>query len=173
MFKGYHWIETITCICAIIIAVLFPNYIQLKSDILKETFNLNGTVNGNQSFLCFNRVPKAGSETLWTILDKLGPRNGFKSFSDSQKVKKSRGAENTFMQYEEQKAYVEMFDVPEGKNMTLPFSYVKHMNFLNFEDFNKTNPIYINMVRHPIDRVISWYYYTRQNWYQLDHDPVK
>ena len=31
-------------------------------------------------------------------------------------------------------------------NMTIPFSYVKHINFLNFEEFNLTNPIYVNMV---------------------------
>ena len=44
------------------------------------------------------------------------------------------------------------------------------MNFLDFEEFNKTNPIYINIVRHPVERVISWYYYIRQNWYALNWD---
>ena len=29
------------------------------------------------------------------------------------------------------------------------------------------------MVRHPVERVISWYYYVRQNWYQLDYDKAK
>ena len=46
------------------------------------------------------------------------------------------------------------------------------MNFFNFEELNKTNPIYINIVRHPIERVISWYYYIRQNWYALNWDKV-
>ena len=26
------------------------------------------------------------------------------------------------------------------------------------------------MVRHPVERIISWYYYIRQNWYQLKGD---
>ena len=39
------------------------------------------------------------------------------------------------------------------------------MNFLDTTEFNATNPIYINMVRHPIKRVISWYYYVRSARY--------
>ena len=35
-------------------------------------------------------------------------------------------------------------------NLTMPYSYVKHINFINFEEFGLTNPIYINFVRHPI-----------------------
>ena len=35
-------------------------------------------------------------------------------------------------------------------NVTTPYSYVKHINFINFEEFGLTNPIYINFVRHPI-----------------------
>ena len=58
----------------------------------------------------------------------------------------------------------------EMHNISVPFSYAKHLNFLNFEEFNITNPIYINMVRHPIERVISWFYYVRQNVYLLDYD---
>ena len=57
-----------------------------------------------------------------------------------------------------------MFDCHQ-ENITPPIAFMKHMNFIDFEDFNKTNPIYINMIRHPIDRVISWYYYIRQGWF--------
>merc|ERR1719400_375185 len=101
------------------------------------------------------------------------------SFSDSQEAKRIRGNENTFLENpDSRKYYVNMLlenSFSEELNMTLsaPFSYVKHLNFLNFEEFNQTNPIYINMVRHPVERVISWYYYARQNWYQFDYDPVK
>ena len=35
-------------------------------------------------------------------------------------------------------------------NVTTPYGYVKHINFINFEEFGRTNPIYINFVRHPI-----------------------
>ena len=58
-----------------------------------------------------------------------------------------------------------MFDNPPMENQTYPLSYCKHLNFLNFEEFDKQNPIYINMVRHPVERVISWFYYIRAGWY--------
>ena len=80
--------------------------------------------------------------------------------------------ENTFLRTKkDRKNYVEMLDDPPlDDNHTFPLSYVKHLNFLNFEEFDKKNPIYINMVRHPVERVISWYYYIRQNWYQIRVD---
>ena len=63
-----------------------------------------------------------------------------------------------------------MLENPPLDNHTYPLSYCKHVNFLNFEEFGRKNPIYINMVRHPVERIISWYYYIRQNWYQLRGD---
>ena len=32
-------------------------------------------------------------------------------------------------------------------------------------------PIYINIVRHPVDRVYAWYYYIRAPWYVIDPSP--
>ena len=75
------------------------------------------------------------------------------SFSDSQEAKRIRGNENTLLDSDSRKYYVNMLlenSFSEELNMTLmaPFSYVKHLNFLNFEEFNQTNPIYINMVSY-------------------------
>ncbi len=46
-------------------------------------------------------------------------------------------------------------------------SYYKHIHFIDYREFNRTNPIYINMVRHPVDRMLSWYYYIRSTKYLL------
>ncbi len=55
-------------------------------------------------------------------------------------------------------------------NITAPFVYIKHMNFIDFSMFNYTTPIYVNLVRDPVDRVISWYYYNRQGWWNVEFD---
>ena len=56
----------------------------------------------------------------------------------------------------------------EDFQFSSPFSYVKHINFLDTTEFNQTMPTYINIVRHPVDRIISWYYYTRAPWYLVN-----
>ena len=68
--------------------------------------------------------------------------------------------ETQIMTFLEKASYVHQFGVQQD-NLSTPYSFTKHMNFLDFEEFNKTNPIYINIVRNPIERVISWYYYIR------------
>ena len=46
-----------------------------------------------------------------------------------------------------------------------PFVFEKHMLFLDVSEFNMQNPIYVSIVRNPIDRLSSWYYYQRSSLY--------
>ena len=40
--------------------------------------------------------------------------------------------------------------------------FVRHYNFIDFEQHGVANPPdYFNMVRDPVEKVISWYYYHR------------
>lgn len=41
------------------------------------------------------------------------------------------------------------------------FSYSEHMTFINFTSYNVSRPIYVNMVRDPIERFASAFYYRR------------
>ncbi len=48
--------------------------------------------------------------------------------------------------------YVSNNACEEGKSC----SYYKHLFFIDYGEFNHTNPIYINMVRNPAHRLMSW-----------------
>lgn len=39
---------------------------------------------------------------------------------------------------------------------------------LSLSRFDLPTPIYVNMVRDPVERVISWYYYVRAPWYFVE-----
>ena len=171
----FSYLDTLSVLSCVIFAILFSHYSDLQNELKEEAVQLNNTRFGNQSFVLFNRNPKAGTEMLWALLNKLGHRNHFASLADSPELKKKRGSENCYLPDKEARLfYVEMFDgKSEDVNLTLPMSYCKHLNFLNFEEFNRTNPIYVNMVRHPLARVTSWYYYIRQGWYQLERSTLK
>jgi hypothetical protein len=55
-----------------------------------------------------------------------------------------------------------------------PYIFSKHQNFFNFSEFYPETPgiqpLYISFVRHPVDRVISWYYYIRNPLYLISDD---
>jgi hypothetical protein len=69
-----------------------------------------------------------------------------------------------------------------------PASYSKHISFLDFDQFQLhqksrdfasiiedknyvyRKPVYVNMVREPVNRIVSWYYYIRAPWYILERN---
>merc|ERR1719474_783183 len=42
--------------------------------------------------------------------------------------------------------------------------WVRHFNYLSFERFGLPTPVYVNLVRDPLERVISFFYYRRAGW---------
>ncbi|EDW35294.1 GL20904 [Drosophila persimilis] len=58
--------------------------------------------------------------------------------------------------FEEQREFVHQLT-----ELSEPSVYVEHANWVNFTVHDMPRPIYINLVRHPIEKVISAYYYLR------------
>ncbi|XP_036336972.1 heparan sulfate 2-O-sulfotransferase pipe-like [Rhagoletis pomonella] len=117
--------------------------------------NLNNTQFAESDLLLFNRVPKVGSEHMIELIRRLSVLNGFETnrayFSEPVRQR---------LTPEEQEELAKELDDDYGE----PFAYSMHVNYIDFRAFNLPQPIYINMIRDPIERVISWFYYKRAPW---------
>ena len=98
-------------VALVTLANVYQNhYKQSKDELFTQQRLLNNTILSDNSYLVFNRVPKAGSEMLWSLIDKLALENNFTSYSDSMKAKDARGSENTYIPNPEgRKYYVDMW----------------------------------------------------------------
>ena len=93
-----------------LVIVYQKHYQQYKQELHTQQTILNNTIVSDQSYLIFNRVPKAGSEMLWSVINRLAEENNFTSYSDSMKAKEERGSENTYLPYvDDRKYYIDMW----------------------------------------------------------------
>lgn len=52
--------------------------------------------------------------------------------------------------------------------MAYAIHIIIHNSFIFTFRFRRPQPIYVNLVRDPIERVISWFYYIRAPWYFVE-----
>ncbi|XP_028163556.1 heparan sulfate 2-O-sulfotransferase pipe, partial [Ostrinia furnacalis] len=126
--------------------------------LVPEPWELNNTARAGMELLFFNRVPKVGSQTFMELLRRLAIRNQFGFHRDAvQRVETIRLAPAD----QQVLAGLVAAHAP-------PASYIKHVCYTNFTRFGYPSPIYVNVVRDPVERVISWYYYVRAPWYYVE-----
>ncbi|MBN3311123.1 UST sulfotransferase, partial [Amia calva] len=101
------------------------------------------------SQVVYNRVGKCGSRTVVLLLRILSERHQFNLFSSDihnrTRLSKHEQGELT-------------------KNISIlpqPFLYTRHVHFLNFSRFSREQPVYINIIRDPINRFLSNYFFRR------------
>ncbi|XP_033237553.1 heparan sulfate 2-O-sulfotransferase pipe isoform X6 [Drosophila pseudoobscura] len=112
---------------------------------------LNNTPKAEREFVFFNRIEKTGSQSMTRLINQLGLLNGYETFRNVIQPKRAM-TEN----FEEQREFVHQLT-----ELSEPSVYVEHANWVNFTVHDMPRPIYINLVRHPIEKVISAYYYLR------------
>lgn len=156
-----------SCLCVIVIIVLYfqseigrmeENYRKLEIRLahpgigLTESrqFPLN---NADQTVIIYNRVPKTGSTSFVGIAYDLCKRNNFKVLHIN--ITANRHIMSLNNQYKFAQNVTTWHDVK-------PALYHGHMAFLNFERLGTSSkPLFINLIRKPLDRLVSYYYFLR------------
>ncbi|XP_037927436.1 heparin sulfate O-sulfotransferase-like [Teleopsis dalmanni] len=107
----------------------------------------------NQLVVLYNRVPKTGSTSFVNIAYDLCKRNKFHVLHINVT------ANMHVLSLPNQISFVR--NVTKWHEMK-PALYHGHMAFLDFSKFQISHkPIYINIVRKPLDRLVSYYYFLR------------
>ncbi|XP_066245844.1 heparan sulfate 2-O-sulfotransferase pipe-like [Euwallacea similis] len=101
----------------------------------------------NEHFMFFNFVPKSGSEILIYLLEKIQGMNSFKH------VRLKGGRERQLNGIHQEEFVDEIYDI--RRNLAVPLSFDRNVYFVNFTSFDKQLPIYINLIRHPVTKVLS------------------
>lgn len=104
----------------------------------------------NKDVVFFNRVPKTGSQMMQEMAKILAIENNFTTFIDPTPLA-------LFPPETEQ----DKFSRNWRKKLNKPGIYFRHVPWMNFTSLSVPNPVWVSMVRDPIDRVLSWFYYIR------------
>ncbi|XP_040580410.1 uncharacterized protein [Lepeophtheirus salmonis] len=122
--------------------------------IIRDIDSVMGLFLRSNNIYMFNRVAKTGSQSITQLLVALKPESGVDVQIDKRPV------EFLMESYDAVKNFLSIID-----RETKPTVFVRHYNFVDFTKYGYSwTPIYINMVRDPIERVISWFYYQRASW---------
>uniref|UniRef100_A0A3B3XC22 Uronyl 2-sulfotransferase n=1 Tax=Poecilia mexicana TaxID=48701 RepID=A0A3B3XC22_9TELE len=101
------------------------------------------------SQVIYNRVGKCGSRTVVILLRLLAEKHKFNLVS-SDIHNKTR-----LMKQEQVDLVKNISKIPQ------PFLYTRHVHFMNFTRYSGAQPVYINIIRDPISRFLSNYFFRR------------
>ncbi|XP_050304742.1 uronyl 2-sulfotransferase-like [Anthonomus grandis grandis] len=101
----------------------------------------------NKHFLFLNSVPKSGSEILIFLLERIQGGNNFKH------VRLKGGNRRRLNDIQQEELIQEIYDIRQ--DLAVPLSFDRPVYFLDFSKFDKQMPTYVNLIRHPVAKVMS------------------
>jgi len=104
------------------------------------------------SVVIYNRVPKTGSTSFVGLAYDLCTKNKFNVLH--MNISKN----SHIMSVPDQKRMV--WNITNW-NSKKPAFYHGHVSFLDFNKYGASSPLYINIIRQPLDRMVSYYYFLR------------
>ncbi|XP_042211911.1 uronyl 2-sulfotransferase-like [Homarus americanus] len=108
----------------------------------------------NNGVLFFNRVPKCGSEMLVLLLQWLQGQNTFRHVRLRNTIKR-------YLTYNEQLDLAAEVGEKIQETSELHVSFDRHVYFTNFTSLGLKMPIYLNLIRDPVEKMVSRFYYAR------------
>ena len=109
----------------------------------------------NATRIFYNRVPKCGSAFVLEVLKTM--KNSDKRFQSIHSTEYSLWRLRSETAMRQLMNEFDKYDTGGG-----PWVFDRHLFFVDFTQYNRTNPLYINFVRKPIDGFFSQYHYIRE-----------
>ncbi|XP_077996011.1 uronyl 2-sulfotransferase-like [Glandiceps talaboti] len=113
--------------------------------------DLAKTSRSTNDLVFYNKVGKCGSRSLVYLLRLLSARNGFTAAGENKTPNVT-----IYLTLDQQSVLVQRIS-----DLSRPATFYRHTHFIDFTRFGYENPIYINIVRQPLSRLISDYYFRR------------
>lgn len=110
---------------------------------------ITGQVTHSNLRIIYNRVPKCGSRSALKLFETLSVKNGFKVIEPKKNFPYALDEEN-------QKTISDLI-----LSLEPPFLYHRHVHYVNFTRLGGPPVIYINLIRDPVSRAVSHFYFRR------------
>ena len=124
----------------------------------------------NKNLVFYNRVPKCASTSMEFLFKSL-----LENSPDTHRYKIVNNIESGMKHLLKDDKEIELFirnTIPQTSpsNQIL---FIQHLYFIDFQKFNQKTPIYINLLRNPVDQWISGYYFLRFGFEKFDSNGNK